>query len=554
MIALRETQRPHPLCWPLRAVAMKHLLIAASATLLTLTALAEGPGFPSRDPQLDVLPGFRSPPPGYGEVPFWWWTGDKLDPQRMIVQLEELHKKGISGVQVNYSHHDSAGWLTEHDEPALFSEAWWKVYGQVSEACAKLDMGIGMSTYTIDWPRGAKNLFYDLFYSKPELNAIELQAGERLRLRGGETQSLAGTADQVAVRAYPLAEGRIQRGGIDLAPFVKDGKATWTAPAGDWEIWTFRAVPRPGSMNPLKVGMGDTVVRDYFQQFQDHNANKSAKGLNYFFNDELDIGVGKFAWNPDFTREFARRKGYDLMEVLPAMWIDLGSITPKARMDYADVRMSLMEERYFKPIHDWHASRGLIFACDSGGRGTDPSEFGDYFRVTRWYTAPGHDTPGGHADLIKGKVSSSVANLYQRPRVWLEGYHSLGWGAAPELLMQATRENYLFGCTLLNLHGLYYTTYGSNWEWAPPCYHFRMPYWAHMGAFLAYFDRLSYLMSQGHLVADVAVVYPVAPFEAEMDGGKARGHRFRSGEPPDVRRHQLRVHRQRFAGPGHGRE
>ena len=160
----------------------------------------------------------------------------------------------------------------------------------------------------------------------------------------------------------------------------------------------------------------------------------------------------------------------------------------------------MMEEAYFKPIYDWHASRGMIFACDSGGRGRNPHEFGDYFRATRWYSAPGHDTPGGRADLIKGKVSSSIANLYRRPRVWLEAYHSLGWGATPERLMFATRENYLYGCTLLNLHGLYYSTYGSHWEWAPPCYHFRMPYWPHMDVFLKYFDRLSYLMSQGHHV------------------------------------------------------
>ena len=32
------------------------------------------PGFPSRDSNLDALPGFQNPPPGYGEVPFWWWT------------------------------------------------------------------------------------------------------------------------------------------------------------------------------------------------------------------------------------------------------------------------------------------------------------------------------------------------------------------------------------------------------------------------------------------------------------------------------------------------
>ncbi len=486
-------------------------------------------GYPSRDANLDVLPGFQTPPSGYGEVPFWWWTGEDLDVDRMIGQIHELHKKGISGVQVNYSHFDTPGWMTDQKEPRLFTEAWWEVYSKISEACAKLNMGIGLSTYTIDWPRGAKNLFYDLFYRKPALNAIQLEVGQKLKLQGGETKTLPSEPDQCAAWAYPIVDGKIQRGGMDLTPLKKAGQIIWTAPRGHWEVWTYRAVRKPGSLNPLMMGSGDRVIQDFFQQFQDRNPGQSSKGLNYFFNDELHIGVDKFAWNSDFASEFGRRKGYNLFEVLPAMWGDMGDITPKVRMDYADVRMSLMEERYFKPIYTWHASRGMIYACDSGGRGRNPHEFGDYFRATRWYSAPGHDTPGGKADLIKGKVSSSIANLYQQPRVWLEGYHSLGWGAAPELLMFATRENYLYGCTLLNLHGLYYSTYGSHWEWAPPCYHFRMPYWAHMDVFLKYFDRLSYLMSQGHMVCDVAVVYPVASYEAEMNGNRSRNTAFDLG-------------------------
>ncbi len=486
-------------------------------------------GYPRRDAGLDAWPGFQTPPPGYGEVPFWWWTGDDLDVDRLIGQIHELHRKGISGVQVNYSHFDTPGWMTDQGEPRLFTDAWWDVYTRVSAACARLNMGIGLSTYTIDWPRGAKNLFYELFYRKPELNAIQLEVGQKLRLQGGQTQTLVCDSDPFAVRAYAIKQGEIQRGGMDLTPLKKAGQITWTAPPGDWEIWTFRAVRKPGSLNPLMVGSGDTVIRGFFQPFQDRNPGQSSQGLNYFFNDELHIGVDKFAWNPDFAAEFRRRKGYDLFETLPAMWLDMGDVTPKVRMDYADVRMSLMEERYFKPIYSWHASRGMLYGCDSGGRGRNPHEFGDYVRATRWYSAPGHDTPGGRADLIKGKVSSSIANLYQQPRVWLEGYHSLGWGATPELLMFATRENYLYGCTLLNLHGLYYTTYGSHWEWAPPCYHFRMPYWEHMDVFLGYFERLSYLMSQGHTVCDVAVVYPVAPFEAEMNGSKSRDTAFDLG-------------------------
>jgi hypothetical protein len=477
-------------------------------------------GYPSRDAELDALPGFQNPPPGYGEVPFWWWTGDPLDVERLTWQLDQLHRKGISGVQVNYAHEDSSGWPTYAADPPIFSEPWWRIWGRIADECRRRGMGIGLSTYTLDWT-GADNLFRQFFYSKPELNALKLQPLPRQRVKAGQSATVVAPADLIAARAYRVDGGRLQKGGVDLLPQIRDGRLVWTAPEGEWEVWLVRAERQANTLNPLMADIGEIVIRDFYQRFQDATPNKSHEGLNYFFNDELHVGAGTHVWNADFAAEFQRRKGYDLFEVLAALWSDFGAATPKVRMDYADVRMALMEERYFQPIYRWHATRGLIFACDSGGRGLQPAEFGDYFRATRWYTAPGHDTPGGHGDLIKGKVSSSIANLYRRPRVWIEGYHSLGWGATPERLMQATRENYLYGCTLLNLHGLYYTTHGSFWEWAPPCYHFRMPYWEHMGVFLKYFDRLSYLLSQGSFVCDVAVVYPVAPFEAGLDGGKA---------------------------------
>ena len=508
-------------------------------------------GYPIRTKNIDVLPGFKTPPPGYGQVPFWWWTGDDLNVDRMKEQIRGLHEKGISGVQVNYSHYDTPGWLTEEDNPGIFSKDWWEVYSQISEECANLNMGIGMSTYTIDWPQGADNLFYKLFYNKSELNAIEICQGQSHFIKDSELVTIPLTTksiktkksswanannsadikpDLISIWAYPLNGGKLQKGGYNITEFVNNDTLIWQSPKGEWLIKEYLSLRKPGTMNPLLSNSGEIIINGFYQKFEDNAPDKSSKGLNYFFNDELHIGEGQYAWNPDFAEEFEKRKGYNLYEYLPAIWDDLGDITPKIRIDYADVRMSLMEERYFKPIFEWHESRGKIFACDQASRGRQPNEFGDYFRAVRWYTAPGHDTPGGSADLIKGKVSSSIANLYKRPRVWLEGYHSMGWGATPENLMYATRENYLYGCNLLNLHGLYYSTYGSYWEWAPPCYHFRMPYWTHMDTFLGYFDRLSYLFSQGDFVCDVAIIYPVTPYEADMNGDKSSNAAFELGQ------------------------
>ena len=68
---------------------------------------------------------FRNPPTGYGEVPFWWWSGEKLDKDRFLWQIEELYKAGIAGIQVNYSHLSGEGWKTVSSAPEIFTDAWW---------------------------------------------------------------------------------------------------------------------------------------------------------------------------------------------------------------------------------------------------------------------------------------------------------------------------------------------------------------------------------------------------------------------------------------------
>jgi hypothetical protein len=477
---------------------------------------ADAPGYPSRSADLDILPGFQNPPVGYGEVPFWWWTGDSLTKDRLLWQIEELHKKGISGMQINYSHTQEKGWPTDKSDPELFSEEWWDVWKFVANESGKRNMSIGLSGYTIDWPNGADNLFSRLIYSIAEINGRSIEIDTIMRVSKGKMISIPISAEHIGVWVYPVVNGKITSGGIDLQKFVKNSKLNWKPANGEWDVYVFSSKRHPGTINPIHPLAGKMVIEKFFQRFQENTVDKTANGLNYFFQDELHFGVGDLIWTDDFNDVFKKIKGYNVFEILPALYTDMGQVTVKARLDYMDVKIHLSEERYFKPIFDWHWSRGKIYGCDSGGRGKNPIEFGDYFRATRWYTAPGHDTPGGKADLIKGKVSSSIANLYQRPRVWLEGYHSMGWQATPERLMFATSENYLYGCNLLNLHGLYYTTHGSFWEWAPPDYHFRMPYWDHMGVFLKYFERLSYLLSHGTLQSDVAILYPTSAIQGDM--------------------------------------
>lgn len=410
---------------------------------------------------------FITPPAGYGEVPFWWWTGEKLDKERIAWQLRELAAAGVSGTQVNYSHLRSGNWRTHPVEPEIFSAEWWDVFTFAAEESARLGMGIGLSCYTLDWP-GANNLFRRLGITTDQLRAHIL------------------TAKPDAKAPYGLA----------ITPVVK-----------------------PNTLDPLNPESAQRVIKRFFNKFLSYVPANAHKALNYFFQDELRLAGDERLWCDDFAKEFRKRKGYDIMPYLAALFKDIGPNTTMVRLDYNDVMTQLESERYFKPIYDWHASRGMIYACDPATRGRNPIEFGDYMRAMKWYTAPGFDTPGTSADIIKNKMGSSIAHLYNRPRTWLEGYHSQGWQASTCSIFDSTVHNFVYGASLLNLHGLYYSTLGGWWEWAPPCYHFRMPYWQHMPHTLKYFERLSYLLTRGKHVADVAVLTPLEPVVADAQRG-----------------------------------
>ena len=431
-------------------------------------------GFANRSTGLDARPGFQKPPPGFGTVPFFWWLGDPLTKERLGWELGQMAGMGVSGYQINYAHSDKGGrsyGLTFPSEPSLFSEDWWKLTGWFMQEAKKQGAGVSLSDYTLGFGQG-------------------------------------WCVDEI-LREHPDVTGMVLH-------MDKDGKVT--------------PETVPWSLNPMHPMSGQWYAEKFFGQFERHFPSEGGKGLNFFFSDELQFGVSGHLWSAQFADEFKKRKGYDITPELPALFKDIGPRTPKIRLDYSDVLVALSEAGFFKPVFDWHQQRGMIMGCDHGGRGRNVVEFGDYFRTQRWNQGPGADQPGLGRDLIKAKVAASIAHLYERPRVWLEGFYGSGWGTTSAGVVDATFVNFVHGYNLFGIHGMYYATHGGWWEWAPPDNTFRMPYWQHFRGFMDCVQRLSYVLSQGHHRCDVAILYPVAPVEAGMDGSQAVQTAFGTGE------------------------
>lgn len=480
-------------------------------------------GYPDRSPELDVLPGFKYPPKGYENVPFYWWIGDTLTKERILWQMKQLENMGVTGLQVNYCHTDTGGasyGLTYPSQPALFSEEWWDLFNWFLQEAKKRDMSVSISDYTLG--AAGQGWYVDemlaenpgLYGSKLEVKQMEFNGGKRFESKVPEKM--------VSATAYKIVKGKIDAtSSTDIKSNVKDSLLSWNAPAGYWKIFFVHRVTIKTSFDPMNPQSGAKVVEKFFQRFEDHCPGEAGKGLNFFFSDELTIGIRGFLWNDSFAAEFHKRKGYKIIPNLPHLFADIDSSTFKIRLDYNDVMVELSEEGFFKPVYDWHNSRGMLYGCDHGGRGQDVTEFGDYFRTQRWMSGPGADQPGLSRNIIKSKVASSISHLYERPRTWLEGFYGSGWGTSSEELAGAIFANFAMGFNLLSLHGLYYTTHGSWWEWAAPDNHFRQPYWKHAKDLMKCNERLSYVLSQGHHLCDVALMYPVGPVQAGLKGAEA---------------------------------
>lgn len=489
-------------------------------------------GFPERSDNLNLFNDFKNPPAGYGDVAFYWWIGDTLTKERILWQLEELKDKKVTGLQINYCHTDAGGasyGLTFPSQPALFSEKWWELFQWFVQEAKKRGMAVSLSDYTLG--AAGQGWFVDeMLAENPGMIGSKLES-QQWNLADGEQLTTTVPFNLISLTAFPLVnEKPDEKGYVNLKPAITNSQISWKAPAGKWKVVAvYRTFVRT-SFDPMHPLSGKKVVEKFYQRFEDHCPGEAGKGLNFFFSDELQFGIRGFLWNNNFSDEFIKQKGYDITPDLCHLFMDFGPKSYKIRLDYNDVMVRLSEEGFFKPVYNWHTDRGMLFGCDHGGRGRDITEFGDYFRTQRWMSGPGADQPRLGKDLIKAKVAASIAHMYERPRVWLEGFYGSGWGTSSADITDAVLANYVLGFNLLSLHGLYYTTKGGWWEWAPPCNHFHMPYWKHIDPLMVCVERLSYLMSQGYHRCDVAILYPTERAVVNQESKKPNEIAFSAGQ------------------------
>lgn len=460
----------------------------------------------SQNPTLTQLAAtFRTPPRDYSPAPIWWWSGDRLDIDRLKWQLEQFAAGGVYNVVLLNLAPTGPLYGAEADDPEFFSEAWWTIFRGVCDHARAI--GVRIWVYDQIGFSGA-NLQAGLVRDTPEwagqwLDSVIVEGegdlavdcpGEGLPLAACITPldadgRVAGPAERVTVDERRAAAVCAQRSRLRLIYAVRRGFDYTNAAACAKLI--------------------DTVHGEYERRAGEYFGDVIVGS----FQDELPTLP---TWSPVFREAFQAQAGYDLLDRIECLFEGEDDRAQRVRADTEAVRASLAEEAFFKPLFDWHQARNLICGFDQQGparQGHPIASVGlyaDYLRTHRWYGAPGSDHHG------EAKVHASLAHLYDRPRVWIEAFHSSGWGGTLEETFDWLLPWLRAGATLYDPHAAYYSTRGGWWEWAPPSTCWRQPYWRHYPLFAAAVSRLCYALSQGHHVCDVGVLFPTTTVQANL--------------------------------------
>jgi hypothetical protein len=459
---------------------------------------------------------FERPSVRYGPVPLWWWSGEKLDPDRLRWQMRQLIDQGVWQAVVMNLAPTGPLYGALADDPPFMSEQWWTIFRAVVADAEELGFQI--------W------LYDQIGFSGANLQGRIVARDSRhagrgitqIRVDARRGARLAAPQDSEPIAAW------IAPASGPAVPVALNGHSAACGPADGELVLCFAAVRGFDFFSPRACAkLIDSVYGEYERRVGEH----FGRGIGGVFQDELpDVPT----WSSDFPQRFREAFGYDIRSVLPALWGDRlpdGSPVDEdiARLDFHRARARFAREAFFDPLSEWLARAGLPCGFDQQSPAREGLPLGsvqhyaDYLDTHAGYAIPGSDHWGD------AKIHSSLAHANGHERVWIEAFHSSGWGGTLEETFDWLAPFLRRGANLYDPHAVYYSTRGGWFEWAPPSTCWRQPYWPEYGAFADTVTRLCSVLTAGHHVASTALLYPTETVQAKLtadgtDLGAAAAH------------------------------
>jgi hypothetical protein len=543
-------------------------------TLLVLAALAAVVPLVSQQPRDPLETGFADPPPQARLRCYWWWLNGNTNEAAITRDLEQMRANGYGGAILV----DANGSEQQHNRmvpagPTFGSARWRELYRHALLQAARLGLEISLNVES-GWNLGGPEV-------KPE-QASKLLTFSRVTVQGPgeihrplpEPPSNIGFYRDIAVLAYPLRHGEAmprrpirqlalksaaeefgmsapntlpllqdldaEPGEQDAqvgevvdvsAKMAPDGRFTWQAPPGDWEILRVgymasgaKVSTSSGAWQGLAI---DYLDRGEFESYWRHNIEpllEDAKPylgttLRYLVTDSWELGGAN--WTPEFREQFRRRRGYDPLPYLPVVSgriLDSRETSNRFLNDLRRTVADLVIDGHYRPFAEFAARYGLGIHPESGGPHGAPLDALETLGVSTfpqmefWARSATHRVRDEERFFVK--QGSSAAHTYGKTLVAAEGMTSIGpqweesiWQNLKPTFDQAVCEG---------LNRLVWHTFTSSPKEAglPGQEYFagthlnpNVTWWNKAGPFLAYINRSQFLLQQGVPVSDVLIYY-----------------------------------------------
>jgi len=445
----------------------------------------------------------------------WWWFGPAVTPAELEREMRLMKEGGIGGFEVQPTYplaldDDAAGIRNLPFLSPEFLKALTFTSGKARELGLRMDLTLGSG-----WP-----------YGGPHIPVAHAAARLRVdRVRTGGARRVPVPYSIPGEKLLAVFAGTEQRQ-LDLAS-VRDGLIE--LPEGSPEVLFFFAGRTGQTVKRPAINSEGFVLDHYDRAALDLHLERAgipmlrAFGPNppyAIFCDSLEAYGGD--WTGDFLDEFRKRRGYDLLPLLPRLASGTDPQSAGIRHDWGRTLTELLESRFVTPLRDWARQqktrlRMQVYGIPPATLSTNdlvdlPEGEGVQWRTlssTRWATSAGH--------------------LYGRPVISSETWtwlHSPVFRASPLDLKAEADLHFLQGVNQLIGHGWPYTPPGvpdPGWRfYAAGVYNEKNPWWIAMPDISLYLQRLSYLLRQGQPANDVAIYLPTSDAWSHFaPGGRA---------------------------------
>ena len=403
---------------------------------------------------------FKNPEVKYRPKPFWSWN-DKLEPNEVRRQVDEMAKAGLGG----FFMHARGGLKTEY-----LSKEWFENVLAAVEEAKKL--GIEPWGYDEDgWPSG---------FGGGKVNGKGDEYRQKI-LRFEKTDEPKNTEHTVT---------NIKFGNKNLHIYY-DINLYYTDTVNGKVIDEFINVTH----KEYKNRMGE--------QFTD---------MKGFFTDEPQVCRGGMPWSEIIPQEYKKKYGEELVENLHALFVNFPG-AEHVRANYFALVRDLFAENYFHRIQKW--------CNENSSRLTGHLIFEEGLSITRYcsgavmagyefFDIPGMDHLGRNLASIQTEMQlSSVGNQLGKKQLLSETFALSGWNVNFEEMRAIFEHQLVHGVNLLCQHLEGYTLKGLRKRDYPASLFVQQPWWEEYNAFNDYVSRVGKLIAEGEVHFDVLLLHAI---------------------------------------------